>query len=774
MHASEAARALKQLLGQLGIPSPNDLDPFAVGLGHDVSTIFFGICYGGVALTLALFFLFDGGCCHRSNQVEHIVVSLCLFGLYGCSIMMTQSFMEVDTVDKQPKDPQVDQVVRALLEAQSLMRLLLIIYVLRHGFLLGKHQRFYAGVRERQKVQVHLEGSCVSLRARRVAMDLDTVLQDIWVCESGSNQLIASGKLVSLLFVVIFFITDLLKVVNTSTLSTVLWCVSVFLQVVGLMDFVIYRLMRFWRRRPLCRQVNQFLRELTHACDANFVVHVLTSISVGDLVESARWEDICKFIDTALEDGILSTVCKAIMVDGLQKCGIRSRPGRQHMVGRIFLSCFGPELTELKNLIDSGGDYHNLYKLIYHDINDRSIRQQVLEHLRVQSAELRRELGGRVGLKVLSDIDDTVLCSGGQFPKGVDARFPRRIVYPGCLSLFKALDQASGDLQPGTASCNFVFLSARPHLYKDMAEGQSYNMLEQLLRSASLKSMPTLLPGKKRKGLAALMAFPCLKRSAWRPVGDRKHETYVKFRALYEEYDYLFLGDNGQGDLWSGQQMVGVAPASPTSARAGPETPEPCQASMLAVLIHDVLKEEKCLALENPEERGHEWRARLEEQHLFFFKTYVGAALALHRLYPDIVSGEQLRTVANEAISDFDELRLMYSERISRWQAAEGDLRQDLERVSDLLQDVGLDPLMRLKTSTEVCSLIRTPAQSRAHSVDITSQSRLSVSFSTSARASLLRSSRGSEEDTVQDLPTVGLFSWRPPRENRTDRTSSV
>ena len=39
-----------------------------------------------------------------------------------------------------------------------------------------------------------------------------------------------------------------------------------------------------------------------------------------------------------------------------------------------MLSCHGSELTQLKNMTDLGGDYQNLYKLIYTDFTDEEIR----------------------------------------------------------------------------------------------------------------------------------------------------------------------------------------------------------------------------------------------------------------------------------------------------------------------------------------------------------------------------------------------------------------
>ena len=40
----------------------------------------------------------------------------------------------------------------------------------------------------------------------------------------------------------------------------------------------------------------------------------------------------------------------------------------------------------------------------------------------------------------MSDIDDTLMCSGGHWPAGCDRRYPRKCIYPGVLAFFKELD----------------------------------------------------------------------------------------------------------------------------------------------------------------------------------------------------------------------------------------------------------------------------------------------------------------------------------------------
>ena len=42
--------------------------------------------------------------------------------------------------------------------------------------------------------------------------------------------------------------------------------------------------------------------------------------------------------------------------------------------------------------------------------------------------------------QVVSDIDDTLMSSGGAFPAGCDARLPKHCVYPGAVAFLNELD----------------------------------------------------------------------------------------------------------------------------------------------------------------------------------------------------------------------------------------------------------------------------------------------------------------------------------------------
>ena len=308
----------------------------------------------------------------------------------------------------------------------------------------------------------------------------------------------------------------------------------------------------------------------------------------------------------------ISTASKALIVDGLQKMGtaLRFSVVLSSQLLTVIKSCNGEEMTALKNLIDLGGDYQNLYKLVYYDVR-LDVKEKILLHISQQAtlvvaarrdrkrfeasggsaiplddqsfapaAKVLREseangrnsparpiassfcgvfgseedeshrrtiekvLDGSVGLKVLSDIDDTLYSSGGHFPAGVDREFPKHMIYPGCLQFFKALDQSAPAPSWGghDHTCNLVFLSARPHAYKDLAESKSYETFNRLVKTGRMHAMPTLLPGKIREGLQAMLTVPFVGSRGWRAVGELKAETFSNFKVGPLQQNPIFAG----------------------------------------------------------------------------------------------------------------------------------------------------------------------------------------------------------------------------------------
>jgi hypothetical protein len=330
-------------------------------------------------------------------------------------------------------------------------------------------------------------------------------------------------------------------------------------------------------------------------------------------------------------------------------------------------------------------------------------------HIEREAYAIRKERGSQ-GVKVLSDIDDTLYSSGGHFPAGCDPLFPPKVVYPGCLALYKVLDRGFDKEEP---SCNIVFVSARPHVYKNFSEDKSYTLFSKLVSEGRLHNTPTLLPGHLKSSLWATVTGKCLKASAWKMVGEDKYMTYKNFRQLYREYDFIFSGDDGQGDLLAGQKMSEAEKAGEDGDDGnaelcangkGPLLEGPSDEGLLAVLIHEVLPSGKPLALEPADARGKAWRDRLREQGVLLHRSYVGAAVDLNRCLPSLVSVPALRSVALAAIKDFDEARSLYSQdwSVRELDAATEALREDLARADEILQTAGQAPLPRLRDFDEI------------------------------------------------------------------------
>ncbi|CAJ1354887.1 unnamed protein product [Effrenium voratum] len=441
-----------------------------------------------------------------------------------------------------------------------------------------------------------------------------------------------------------------------------------------------------WRKRAPAREMLTALFEaIVDRGEKTLMTEILNNIDVPTLIQCGTEDVQEKLIKGAVAKDLLEPFTKAVLLNGLQKVGLTKHLASA--VRLLMLSCKGSELTAVKSALDSTGDYYNLYKLIYVDLRE-PIRSELISHLEAEAKALRSS-DGPVGVKVLSDIDDTLQCSGGHFPAGCDKRLPKKMIYPGFLTLLRELDRS---YSPALPSSNVVFLSARPHVYKDISEQKSFRVFRQLFQQSELHTIPSLLPGSFRLGLWAVIKNLFCRPDGWEEVGRHKAKVFMEYARLYGEYDFLFCGDNGQGDLLAGQCMLNM---DHDSDEESIEEQKFVQGSMLAVLIHQVQPVERSLSLSG------EPSDSLLEHGIFFFETYVGAAVALHKSSPTLMSIFQLARVAQCAQDDFDAARIMYPEWIDNWADFEDALRIDLGNANDLIQMAGL-PALRLVQCTEL------------------------------------------------------------------------
>ena len=282
--------------------------------------------------------------------------------------------------------------------------------------------------------------------------------------------------------------------------------------------FIPSTITRLWRRRETAR-VERFIIETLQDCGADDLNMILRRVKLGLLVYKLKdsepmksWADYAasflfspstKGARTELVDLLavqrvadLNVRSRVVLLDALQQMPLSACPRRGELwVRNVMLWTSGDELTELKTLCDLKGDVHSLHKLVYQDIRESSIRTDILKHVQreasVQSAHrlLRTRKSARSNRgsrKVLSDLDDTLLCSGGHYPAGLDKRWPRKAIYPGVLAFYRELDLGTDEGDFRSRLGNLVFLSARPHVFSDLAERSSYAKFAHLLQAKRL------------------------------------------------------------------------------------------------------------------------------------------------------------------------------------------------------------------------------------------------------------------------------------------------
>lgn len=201
----------------------------------------------------------------------------------------------------------------------------------------------------------------------------------------------------------------------------------------------------------------------------------------------------------------LTVHSRVIVLHALQIIKFPSNTRAEYCVKNIIINTRQDDLSDLKTLTDAKGDYFCMTKLIFDDIKSSIVRDNILHHIEVQARvqinhmlfntkRSRAKRKNKFWRKVLSDVDDTLTCSAGSYPSGIDKRYGKKIVYPGVLGFYRELDLGIDGPEewPMHTVGNLVFLSARPHVFKDMTEKINYAKFQKLQAMRGMHTMPTL------------------------------------------------------------------------------------------------------------------------------------------------------------------------------------------------------------------------------------------------------------------------------------------
>lgn len=388
--------------------------------------------------------------------------------------------------------------------------------------------------------------------------------------------------------------------------------------------------------------------------------------------------------------GELNVKSRVMLIHGLQLKKLSANARSEFYAKNILVRTTGDQLSELKCLTDSKGDFNNMHKLMYQDIRSASIRKEILQHIAKQASiqKAHCSVGTRHGRKrmqlyawrkIISDVDDTLVCSGGSFPAGLDCAYPKKELYPGVIGFLRELDLGitthssdrkysstskknviAGGIRPSIEEqshgidyvweddrlSNLVFLSARPHVYSDISEQMTYGKFETLRKTRGLHGNPTLLAGSLDTGAQFIMA------NDMEPLAVTKYRNYAEYCAIYPEFSNVFIGDNGQGDVRVSEMILNgegeEAMLESVGGRGRSVVTPMLRDSLERVYIHEI----------QPLHKTHvKDKSILDKKRIgrvCYFNNYIDAALDAYR--HGLIKCSGLKNVIEEAKMDFRQI----------------------------------------------------------------------------------------------------------------------
>ena len=140
---------------------------------------------------------------------------------------------------------------------------------------------------------------------------------------------------------------------------------------------------------------------------------------------------------------------RADRIDALQR-GFTSA-AEEREVANLILQTRDEALTELKLRLDHGPGHHDLLELLYHDIDDAGVREEIIEHIRIHSPAIPSE---RRRVRMISDIDDTLYASLN------DPTYVRGTLYPGITTFHEEVGKLAFSRRSDIV--DLILLTARP------------------------------------------------------------------------------------------------------------------------------------------------------------------------------------------------------------------------------------------------------------------------------------------------------------------------
>jgi hypothetical protein len=319
---------------------------------------------------------------------------------------------------------------------------------------------------------------------------------------------------------------------------------------------------------------------------------------------------------------------------------------------RLICSLSDSDLPAFKFALDYDSNYKDLEEYVFHDIDDEDSQRRLVDHF------LEQARGALIGIKLLTDVDDTI------YANLVDDRYPRKTFYPGVLELYDAVKQEPFDVDwiPVTT------LSARPNpVAGTLEEGSLRSLTEHTngrlrpsgLSGKTISSLLGTIETLSREKRAAARSNP----AAWwrdalgslpallpnfehleREIGRVKFNNFKRFAKVYPEYRFVFFGDSGQADALTAALMVADEHAS---------------SRVVTTFIHDLGDTARSPSYRELDRKLVDARP----PRVIVFRNHIQAAVLGHAHYPDLVSAAALARVTRAALTQLDSIEFPHRDR---------------------------------------------------------------------------------------------------------------
>jgi hypothetical protein len=169
----------------------------------------------------------------------------------------------------------------------------------------------------------------------------------------------------------------------------------------------------------------------------------------------------------------------------------------------------------------------------------------------------------------MTDIDDTLYPNNeyGTYIAGSDSSWAQKIPYPGIKLFYKLFYKKLPNNSKYT-----TILSATPGCIKNNKLIDKYNLLHGILREYGFIQGPL----ESKRDIFNIDNISNITRncighycgvnntdtdvdnisSLFKLFGNTKFERFKQYLSIFPEYKIIFIGDNGQGDVLAGQQMI--------------------------------------------------------------------------------------------------------------------------------------------------------------------------------------------------------------------------